>query len=120
MHESGFNHHEAFFKTDHHWKPETGLWAAGEILKILRDNYKWPVNPDLLQLKNFERVIYPKWHLGSQGKKFTLSRAEPDNISLIYPKFETSFIYEIPSLDINISGDFGITYDMTQISSLDY
>ncbi|MBR0279531.1 MAG: hypothetical protein IJQ75_06065, partial [Synergistaceae bacterium] len=71
LHKAGMNHHEAFFVTDHHWKPETGLWAAGEILTILRDDLGWDVKPEILRPENFEYVIYPEWFLGSQGKKVT-------------------------------------------------
>ena len=120
LHEQGMNHHESFFRTDHHWKPETGLWAAREILKFLRDDYNWPVNPEILRPENFESVIYHNWFLGSQGKKVTLIRTNPDDISLFYPKFETNFYYEIPQLKINTGGDFSITYDMKQIQSRDY
>ena len=53
LHEDGMNHHEAFYVTDHHWKAETGLWAARHILKFLRDDYGWNVNPDVLNPDNF-------------------------------------------------------------------
>ena len=26
----GLSHKDLFFRTDHHWKPQTGLWASGE------------------------------------------------------------------------------------------
>ncbi|MBQ7578012.1 MAG: hypothetical protein IJT21_07100 [Synergistaceae bacterium] len=120
LHDQGMNHHEAFFRTDHHWKPESGLWAAGETLKILRDNYNWPVNPEILNPENFDYVIYRNWFLGSQGKKIKLVRTKPDDISLIYPKFETSFIYEIPTSAINKTGDFAIIYSMESIQTHDY
>ena len=120
LHNQGMNHHEAFFITDHHWKPESGLWAAREILKILRDDYKWPVNPEILNPENFERVIYRDWFLGSQGKKIKLVRTKPDDISLIYPKFETSFDYKIPTSEMNKTGDFTIIYSMESIQTRDY
>ena len=33
----------AFFNTDHHWKPSTGLWATEEICKKLNMNYDFTV-----------------------------------------------------------------------------
>ena len=120
LHDQGMNHHEAFFRTDHHWKPETGLWAAREILKFLHNDYNWPVNPEILNPENFDKVIYRDWFLGSEGKKLTLEQTKPDDISLLYPKFENRLNYEIPQSEINISGDFSIIYDMSRIQSRDY
>ena len=58
LHEAGMKHHESFYVTDHHWKAETGLWAAGEILKILRDDWGWNVKPEILSPGNFDYVIH--------------------------------------------------------------
>lgn len=120
LHAAGMNHHEAFYVTDHHWKPETGLWAAGEILKILRDDLSWDVKPEILRPENFEYVIYPEWFLGSQGKKVTLARAKPDNFTMIYPKFDTHIKFEAPIYRLNIEGNFNITYDMNKVEPKDY
>ena len=120
LHEAGMKHHESFYVTDHHWKAETGLWAAGEILKILRDDWGWNVKPEILSPENFDYVIYRDWFLGSQGQKMTLARAKPEDFTMIYPKFSTSIKFEVPSLGLKVSGDFGITYDMEQVESLDY
>ena len=120
FHSAGMKHHESFFVTDLHWKPETGLWAAGEILKILRDDLKWDVDPGTLKPENFSRKIYPELFLGAEGKKLTLSRAKPEDFTLIYPKFAARLKFEVPSLMLNLSGDFGITYDMTQLEPRDY
>ncbi|MBQ7594005.1 MAG: hypothetical protein IJU48_06600 [Synergistaceae bacterium] len=120
LHDEGMNHHEAFFKTDHHWKPETGLWAAKHILEFLRDNYGWDVKPEILNPENFEKVIYPEWFLGSQGKKLTLARSKPDDISLFYPKYKTSLNFTVPSLEMNKTGSFDIIYFMKEIEHKDY
>ena len=120
LHADSMNHHDAFYRTDHHWKAETGLWAAKHILKILRENYSWNVEPEILAPKNFDRVVYPEWFLGSQGKKITLARTKPDDFSMLYPKYETLIHYEIPSKRVNISGDFRVTYNMSQVLSKDY
>ena len=120
LHDDGMKHHEAFYVTDHHWKAETGLWAARHILKILRDDYNWDVNPDVLNPERFDYVIYPEWFLGSQGKKVTLSQTKPDDFTMIYPKFETHIHYEIPSKEINTDGNFSVTLNMKQIEKKDY
>lgn len=120
LHEDGKNHHESFYKTDHHWKAETGLWAAGQTLKILRDDWGFETDPEILNPERFDYVKYPEWFLGSAGRKLTLARTKPDDFTMIYPKFPTLLDYDIPSLEIHTSGDFSITYDMEAVNEKDY
>ena len=120
LHNEGMNHHEAFFRTDHHWRPETGLWAARHILEILRDIYGWNVKPEILNPDSFEYKVYPEWFLGSQGTKLTLARTKPDDFTMIYPKFSTHLRFEILSRGIDVSGDFSIFYEMSLVERKDY
>ena len=120
LHEDGMNHHKAFFITDHHWKPETGLWAAKHILEFLRDDFGWKVDPEILNPDRFEYKVYPEWFLGSQGKKVTLARTKPDDFTIIYPKFRTLIRFEVPTRELDISGDLSITYDMEHVELKDY
>lgn len=120
IHQDGLSHHELFFVTDHHWKGETGLWAAGKIAGILNENYDFQINLELLNPDNFTSVIYEDYFLGSLGRKVTLGRAEPENISLLYPNYETMLHFRIPSIGIDQTGDFSITYNMEAVSEIDY
>lgn len=120
LHDDGMNHHKAFFVTDHHWKPETGLWAAKHILEFLRDDYGWNVDPEILNPDSFEHKVYPDWFLGSQGKKVTLVRAKPEDFTILYPKFKNLIHFEAPARRVNTSGDFSVTYDMEQAATKDY
>lgn len=120
MHEDGLNHHDAFYFTDHHWKAETGLWAAKHLLRILKDDYSWKVNPETLNPDNFSRIIYHQSFLGGQGKKVTLSQASPEDFSVIYPSKDIYLKLEIPDIGLRLSGDFSVFYDTGNISSKDY
>lgn len=120
LHEDGMKHHEAFFVYDMHWKPQTGLWASRHILKILRNDFGWNINPETLRPENFDYVVYPEAFLGSEGRKLTLARAKPEDFTLIYPKFPTHLKLEIQSIGINSEGDFSITYDRRAIKSITY
>lgn len=120
LHEEGMNHHEAFFRTDHHWKPETGLWAAGHILRILRDDYGWPVDAEILNPERFRYENYSSWFLGSEGKKLTLARTSPDDFTMIYPEFSTQISFDVPYCGISAGGDFTVIYNMRQIKRKDY
>ncbi|MBO5420442.1 MAG: hypothetical protein J6A67_00680 [Clostridia bacterium] len=85
------DYYSHFFKTDHHWTPETGVWAAGKIAEELNKKYDYGINTDLGNISNYNVDVYEKYCFGSQGKKVTLKYADPENISFIYPKTETNF-----------------------------
>ncbi len=120
IYEEGLNHHKLFYKTDHHWLPTTGLWASGKILKYCKEHYNYHIDMSLISMDNFEIIEYPKWFLGSYGKKVTLERTEPEDFSLIYPKYSTNFHYKLPSKSIDKKGDFSIMYDMDQVEEKGY
>ena len=120
LHEEGLDHHELFFKTDHHWLPTTGLWAAGKIMYHLNGAYGWHMDTSLTDIENFRVVNYPGLFLGSHGRKATLERAEPEDIALLYPRYATDLHYTIPSKEIDQRGDLSITYDMSQMEKGDY
>ena len=118
--EAGFRHRDLFFKTDHHWKPETGLWAAGCLAEELNQSLSYHLDTELLRSDGFRKTVYENWFLGSSGKKVTLAKAEPEDISLLYPTYDTDLTIRIPSLSLEKTGDFSVTYDMDCISEKDY
>lgn len=120
IHKEGLNHHSLFYHTDGHWKGETGLWASQHILAYLNSAYDYKFDVSLLDTDQYSFILYPDWFLGSQGKKVTLEVAQPEDISLVYPKYETLIHYVIPNLGIDEIGGFEITYDMAQIDEIDY
>ncbi len=97
---------DAFFKTDHHWKTETGFWGTQKIIKFLNTELKYTFDENIINKENFNFKLYPKMFLGSQGKKASLSIAEPDDFTLITPKFETDFSYEAYNHGIKKTGKF--------------
>lgn len=126
LHDEGMSHHGMFFVADFHWKPEFGLWAARHILRILSDDYGWEISPssqgnnEILSSDNFNSVVYPEYFLGGYGRKLTLARANPEDFTLLYPKFRTLLHLEASAIDLNVSGDFSIMYDMRQLERKDY
>lgn len=110
MHEEGFVHHEQFYKTDHHWLPETGLWAAKTLAQTLNENYGFAADLSLLEKENFEPELYEEWFLGSQGKKVTLARASAEDFALWHPKYDTALRIEIPSLGLDKRGTLAVCY----------
>lgn len=79
-----------FFKTDHHWKPETGVWAAGKIIEMLNSDFGYSLDSGVGDISRYNVDVYKNYCLGSQGKIATLTYADPEDISLIYPKKKTN------------------------------
>ena len=120
LHQDGIRHHSLFFRTDHHWLPQAGLWAANKVAELLSERCCVRVDTTRLDPKQYREKVYSKWFLGSQGKKVTLQRAKPEDIALLYPNYDTSLRYEVMSLGIDTEGDFSVLYDMSQIEEKDY
>lgn len=96
MEEQNLSMESSFFITDHHWLPQTGLWAAGEICKELNQNYGLACDPALMDISNYNVKVYQDVFLGSEGKKVGqyFTPLGLDDISIITPKFETKLTVE--------------------------
>lgn len=118
--EDHLEHHELFYKTDHHWLTTTGLWAARQILNECNVRYHFNAETERLLPEHFRQVVYPEWFLGSQGKKVTLARTEPEEFVLLYPDYPSLFHYRVPAAAVDKTSDYSVVYDMTEISVKDY
>lgn len=114
------NHSDLFFKSDHHWKPGTVRIAVQEIANTLNASYGYHMDTALLDAKNFHEDIYPARYLGTFGQRLTLSRVQPDDFSLLYPDFPVTFRLQIPSMQLDRTGDFSIFYDYRQLAVQDF
>lgn len=120
IHAENLNHHDLFYKTDHHWKAETGLWAAKQIGEYLNANNDFTIDLETVSPEQYRYETYTDSFLGSAGRKVTLVRAQPEDISLLYPKFDTAISYRNMSKGIDTSGTFDILYDYHHIIHDDY
>ncbi len=112
-----------FFNTDHHWKPEVGFWATGEICRELNERYGFEYESKYNEISNYNISVHKDCFLGSYGKKVGLYYVPggADDISIITPKFETSFTEQRPYSNVERSGDFqtALLY-MENINEVDY
>ena len=113
-------YHQLFFRTDHHWLPQTALSAASFIANQLNRKYGLEINSSNLDASHYSVEWLPNFFLGSIGKKVTLSRANPDDFPILHPDFPTNIHLEIPARGINTDGPFETTYDKSEISHIDY
>ena len=107
LHEkTGDDRYGAYFKTDHHWKPETAFWAHTEVAKYLSETYGYKTNAKAMDMANYDTDVYKDWFLGSQGKKTGRFVAGLDDMTLIYPKWDTKVTLTKPTADEVRSGSF--------------
>ena len=118
--EENLQHHELFYRTDHHWLTTTGIWAAKEILDYCNAKYHFQAETERLLPEQFLQKVYPAWFLGSQGKKVTLARTEPDDFILLFPRYPTLFHFIVPAAGVDKTSDYSVVYDMTEIMVKDY
>ena len=86
---------DVFYATDQHWRVETGLWAAGTIARYVNEHFGYQIDISLFDPANYQYDTYPNRLLGSYGRKVTLALAKPEDFTLVYPKFETSFSFPL-------------------------
>lgn len=100
---------ENFFKTDQHWKPETALWAAGELSKKLTQvDSEWNDYPEYRNSNNYRMEYHSNLFLGAIGKKIGSTYAGKDDFNMPIPLFENTIRYRVPRQEDSIdrTGDF--------------
>ena len=120
LHEEKKSHHEVFFDTDHHWRAETGLWAAKRTAEYLNEKTDILADSDILSPENFTSEVYEDIFLGTKGKKISLSVVEPDDVTLLYPKKSVDMQIEVPEKGISKTGGFEIMYSLENLEVKDY
>jgi len=112
---------QAFYASDHHWTPETGLWAAGEILEELNTRYDAGFDMSKVDKANYEEELHEAMFLGALGKKTGLGYVPLDDMSILSPVYDTDFTMEIAAQGHIYKGDFVRAFiDETQLEIGDY
>lgn len=95
IHHQGRDHASMFFRTDHHWKPESGLWAARTLAGLLGGKYGFSYDPSLLEDGSYDNFVYHKRFAGSMADRTGATYTGKENFTLITPLFKTFFNVEI-------------------------
>ncbi len=106
MHKDGLEHYEAFFKTDHHWTIETAFWAYGTMVECLEEVLVTEVPQEYTDIASYNMETYENCVLGSNGRKAGVVYGGLDDITLIYPQFDTEMSFAAPEEGIYRKGDF--------------
>lgn len=93
---SGIPMDKLFFKTDHHWTIETSFWGFQQIVGFINNNFQVNLDPEnfYTNKENYNSLEYKGVYLGSMGRKTGLAYDGLDDFTIIYPKFDTSYIFQ--------------------------
>ena len=95
--EDNLDKERMFYRTDHHWRVETALWAVGRTVQELEELFGWELDPDgaYTDPANWRVTDYGENFLGSQGRRVGPYYAGLDNFCLLTPKFDTKYHLEL-------------------------
>lgn len=100
------DYYSYFYKTEHHWNSYGGFFAFNQIASHMQDKYGDVIDPDVLDLKNYECTVYEKMHSGYYGSRVGTVFIPPEDFYLLYPSFNTIQTCIIPHRDLVRSGSF--------------
>lgn len=112
----GLNIPSMFFKTDHHWLPETGFWAAQQIINQIDPfTEKTASQQMVMDPSNYQTVTYPNCLLGSEGRRTGRLYGGIDNLDIITPKFDTQLSLDFYDYGWNPTQSWEGSFDETMI-----
>ena len=97
---------DMFFKTDHHWTPQAGIWASAQIVDSLNEHYGYNFDSSIYSDDNFEVEVYEDAFLGSQGKRVGMFYGGVDDFHIVVPKYPTNYTFSVPESNIYLEGSF--------------
>lgn len=98
--------YQSYYITDHHWKTTTSLWAAGVTAQYLNDHFGFDFDPYYFDPAQYNIDSFPDYFLGGQGRVMTLANCSLESYDRILPRFDTSFLLEIPARKIHMQGSY--------------
>lgn len=120
IHETGYNHHSLFYRTDHHWRISASCMAGGAVAKELNERFGTAVDTSVFNLALYHEEIYENRFLGSLGKKLTLACCEPEDIAVYIPLFDAAYRIRVPAIGVDETGDGTVLYDFSHLEPGDY
>ena len=76
--------------TDQHWATRASLIMAQRIAQELTDMTGIDLEPEKLDISQFNTQTFPKLFLGKYGQRVGTGNIDPDNITIYWPKYDTS------------------------------
>lgn len=80
-----------FFRTDHHWRPEAALMAAGILGERIHSNLGLDYKESAFDSGSYNEKIYEKSYLGALGKKTGATYGGTDDFTVLTPEKSPDF-----------------------------
>lgn len=107
LQKDGISITDAYYTTDHHWKPETGFWAYGKMVEKLEQmGVIGQLDPFYTDPENYLFETHKNTFLGSSGKRTGIYYAGLDDSTIIRPAFDTDISVSVPHRDLTLQGQF--------------
>lgn len=98
--------YDSYYKTDHHWKTETGLWAAGKLAEKLNEEADLNFDAAMFEKENYRFDTFETCFLGGQGRSVSGINAQIEDYTRILPAFDTRFSLQIPTRSVDLTGSY--------------
>lgn len=102
----GLDWYDSYYITDHHWKTETGLWAAKQLALYMNKEFGYNFNTEQFESSEYEMKTTDDFWIGCQGRQVKLENADLESYTKIIPKYDTSLHIDIPSRNISKDGSY--------------
>ena len=108
----GYDVKTVFYKTDHHWTTESGMYAANAIVDYLNRNFGYGLRKELLSKEKFTYRKYENLWLGETGRLLSKTwTGALDDFTAIKPNYETSLTVGKYHGEEKKHGDFSLLID---------
>lgn len=121
LRDSGRSWYSLFYKTDHHWNTEAGLWAAGVLAGKLNEDFGYAFDLSLFDTDRYEVTTYEKVMYGAQAKAIGAPEGQyEEDYQTFLPVFPTQLEVTVPSRGVKKTGAFGeVMLDASLLSHLE-
>ncbi len=107
LQESGYEWYSMFYKTDHHWTTQAGLFAARTLAERLNRDYGYAFDTAKLKEDAYRIFTYENAMYGAQAKAIDAPEQDYEEDYRTYlPAFPTSLHVEVPSREVDMTGTF--------------
>lgn len=103
---SGLTMDEAINKSDVHWSHKMALAAARQTVLTMNEQLGLSLDADRLDIQNFDEIVYERLLMGEYGRRIGFNNVTPDDVHMLWPKYDTHMLYEELNSDVRREGSF--------------
>ncbi len=104
-----------FFRGDHHWLPQTAMFACGLLADWMNER-GYSIDVSKFDMKNYDIQYSPTAFIGSLGRKVSTIYADNERMPILIPKYESNLTVFISGTDTESIGTIDETlFDYSQL-----